>query len=274
MPLVRQNKKAVIRNSEDVSAWVWLGVRKLTENSSFASMRERKLVLEVCSNGLDSALNAQRAGADRIELCDFLEAGGITPLSDVISIVKERIVIPVHVLIRPRPGNFIYSKEEFKKMQKEIETSLKLKVEGIVVGILNHEGDTDIARCAELVKMVKPLSLTFHRAFDKVKNPIIALEEIIELGFDHILTSGQNENCLEGSDQISQLIKQADGRISIMPGAGITEENIGEIVKRTGANEFHFSAKVKLQNGNYISDLNRIRKIKEIAERTFYQTNA
>ena len=235
---------------------------------------KRKLILEVCANGLDSSLNAQRAGVDRIELCDFLEAGGITPHSDVVSVVKERIVIPVYVLIRPRPGNFIYSKEEFRKMQKEIDMCLKLKVEGIVLGILNSEGNVDIDRCAELVNIVKPLPLTFHRAFDKVKNPLVALEEIIELGFGRILTSGQKAYCLEGSEMISQLIAQANGRISIMAGAGITEDNIAEVVKRSNANEFHFSAKVKPPNENYISDLNRIRKIKEIAEQTFYHTNA
>jgi len=231
----------------------------------------RKLLIEVCANGLDSAFNAQRGGADRIELCDFLEAGGISPTTDIVSVVKERIVIPVHVLIRPRPGNFVFSKEEFKRMQKEIEICTKLNVEGFIIGLLTSEGNVDTMRCAQLAQLVKPLPITFHRAFDKVKDPFIALEQIIELGFRRVLTSGQKENCLEGSEMISQLVKQANGRISIMAGGGITEENIAEVVKRTTTNEFHFSAKVKLEDGRFVSDLNRIRKMKELAEQTFYK---
>lgn len=232
--------------------------------------QKRKLVIEVCANGLDSARNAQRAGANRIELCDFLEAGGITPTSDMISVVKERMVLPIHVLIRPRPGNFIYSVSEFKKMRHDVMLCREFGLAGVVLGLLDEEDQVNVQRCRELVKLAQPMSVTFHRAFDKVKDPMKAMEQLIDLGFQRILTSGQKENALEGSALIAALIHRANGQISIMPGGGITEENISEIVAATGAHEFHFSAKVKTEDGQLVSDENRIRNIKEIAEKTFY----
>ena len=225
----------------------------------------KKLSLEVCANGIQSALNAQLAGADRIELCENLEQDGTTPTYGTVAQVNFTTNMPCHVLIRPRPGDFVYSKEEFDAMCLDVNLYTQVpRVRGFVFGILNEDGTIDKQRCAQLLHLVKPLSATFHRAFDVLKNPFDAMEEIIDLGFDRILTSGQKSNCLDGADTIAQLVKQAAGRITIMAGGGITEENIAEIVKRTNTNEFHFSAKMKTEK-SLVSDAEHIKKIREKA---------
>lgn len=231
----------------------------------------KKILLEVCANGIESALIAQQTGVNRIELCEHLEVGGLTPGYKIIEQAMSLLRFPVHVLVRPQAENFFYSTEEFEIMKRDVKFCKSQKVQGIVFGILKEDGTIDLKRCEELLEMTKPLFATFHRAFDVVKNPLESLEEIIALGFDRILTSGQKSTCLEGSEMIAQLVKQARGRISILAGGGITEDNIAEVVKRTRTNEFHFSAKVKSPDENFVSDLNLIRKIKEIAEKTFYE---
>ena len=233
-------------------------------------MANFKLQLEVCANGIESAIAAQEAGVARIELCEHLEVGGVTPDLMILPQATEKIHLPIHVLIRPRAGNFFYSKDEFNRMKTTVMLCKSLMIGGVVFGVINEDNAIDTIRCGQLTELARPMSITFHRAFDEVRNPFQALEEIISLGFDRILTSGQKSNCLEGSELISQLVEQAAGRISIMAGAGITEENIAEVVKRTYANEFHFTAKKKLADGSFVSDLNRILKIKEIAEKTYY----
>jgi copper homeostasis protein len=233
-------------------------------------VNKERLIIEVCANGISSALNAQRGGADRIELCDFIEAGGITPTFDVISVVKEKLVIPVHVLIRPRPGNFRYRYSEFRTMHNEIAACREFGVDGVVFGILNEQNEVEIARCRALVKAAGNMSVTFHRAFDKVRNPFAALRQIIDLGFDRILTSGQKDNCLQGCELIAQLSEEAKAQIIMMPGGGIHEDNIEAIVQQSRAHEFHFSAKMKQADGTFVSDEQRIRKIKTLAVTTFY----
>jgi copper homeostasis protein len=228
-----------------------------------------RLELEVCANRIDSALAAGEAGADRIELCEHLELDGLTPGHKVIEKTRRQLHIPIHVLIRPRAGDFIYSKKEFEVMKEDVWFCKAYGAHGVVFGNLKEDRTIDLERCAEMLMKAKPFPCTFHRAFDMVKDPFLALEQLIALGFDRILTSGQQPNCLEGSEMIAKLVKQAAGRISIMAGGGITEENIAEVVKRTHTNAFHFSAKKKLADGCFVSDLNRIRKIKEIAEKTF-----
>jgi copper homeostasis protein len=245
-------------------------MRKLAENYSFAAVPDRNLVLEVCANGYDSALNAQRAGADRIELCDFLEAGGITPSPDVVSIIKDRLAIPVFVLIRPRPGNFVYTPAEIRKMKNEIAVCRQLGADGFVFGLLNHDGTVDTDRCAALVDETKGAPLTFHRAFDRVKEPFEAMEQIVKLGFQRILTSGLKDDCLDGADLISQLVAESAGRLTLLAGGGINESNFSDIIRRSHTSEFHFSAKTKKEDGSLVSDPSRIRALKEIAEKTFY----
>jgi copper homeostasis protein len=233
-------------------------------------MTNFKLVFEVCANGIESAQAAQQAGVDRIELCENLEVDGLTTHHKIIDQTRMKIRVPMHVLIRPRAGDFVYSKEEFEVMKKDVWFCKAYGAHGLVFGILNEDGTVDLELCAEMLAKAKPFSCTFHRAFDVVKDPFLALEQLIAMGFDRVLTSGQQENCLDGAEMISQLVKQAAGRISIMAGGGISEENIAEVVKQTHTNEFHFSAKKKLADGSFVSDSNLIRKIKEIAEKTFY----
>ncbi len=232
-------------------------------------MTKSRLVVEVCANGIQSAMNAELAGADRIELCENLEVDGLTPAYATIEHACSGLQIPVHVLIRPRSSDFVYSEKEFEQMRNDIAICKGYGVAGVVFGILKKDGSVDEERCAALIQEARPFFCTFHRAFDVVKNPFDALEQLIKLGFDRVLTSGQKPTCLEGSEMISELVKKSRGRISIMAGGGITEENIAQVVKGTHTDEFHFSAKVKLPDGSFVSDVNRVRKIKEIAENAF-----
>lgn len=235
-------------------------------------MYHKKLIFEVCANGLQSALNAQMGGASRIELCENLEAGGLTPAKEIIRDALRLLQIPVHVLIRPRAGDFCYTEEEFSMMKESVGTCKRLQAHGVVFGILNRNLSIDESRCAELIALSRPLTLTFHRAFDVVKEPFHALEKLWQLGFDRVLTSGQQENALKGADLIRQLVDNAAGRISILAGGGVTEENITTLVKTTGTHEFHFSAKRLHTDGGYVSDLTRIRDIINLANAAAVQS--
>ncbi|MEO6166677.1 MAG: copper homeostasis protein CutC [Chitinophagales bacterium] len=233
-------------------------------------MFRKKILFEVCANSIQSALNAQLAQADRIELCENLEVGGTTPNIALIRQTKQQLHIPIHILIRPRAGNFFYSEEEFTTMIQQIESCKYLNVDGIIMGLLNDDLTLDKIRCAELIQLARPLSVTFHRAFDIVSDPFQTLEELINLGADRILTSGQKEDILEGSELINQLVKHAGDNLSILAGGGITEANIVELAEKCGAHEFHFSAKVQSADGSYVSDPDRIRKIRNLANSSFH----
>jgi copper homeostasis protein len=198
-------------------------------------------LLEVCAGSLTSALNAQTGGAHRIELCDNLNEGGTTPSPGVMIQAVKLLKIPVFVLIRPRPGDFLYSEEEFEAMKEDILFCKGHGVKGVVVGILRADGSVDMERMMELVTLARPMQVTFHRAFDSASDPFGALEEIINLGIERILTSGQAETAVEGTGLLSELIKKADNRIIIMPGSGITEQNVSDLIKATGAREVHAS---------------------------------
>lgn len=204
-----------------------------------------KILLEVCANSVQSAIAAQKGGAHRIELCDNLHEGGTTPSYGQIQSTLKYLQIPVHVLIRPRPGDFLYSDYEFEVMKYDIEACAQLGCRAIVTGILNADGTVDKARCAELVQLAKNAGLkaTFHRAFDVCADMFQALDDIIELGFDCILTSGGKTTAIEGASKIAQLIQRAAGRVCIMPGGGIGEYNAADIVNYTGATEIHSSAR-------------------------------
>ncbi len=197
--------------------------------------------VEICANSYKSAFNALIAGADRIELCSELAVGGITPSYGLIQKVKKELDIAVNVLIRPRSGDFTFSDDEFDVMKRDIQFCKDLGCSGIVSGILTKDAKIDIARTKELVALAKPLSFTFHRAFDWVINPVEAVHELIEMGVDRILTSGQASSAVHGLELLSNLKKASSDKIIIMPGGGISEKNI-EQFKKEKFKEIHFSA--------------------------------
>jgi copper homeostasis protein len=200
-------------------------------------------VLEIAANSLASALAAQEGGASRVELCTALELGGLTPSPGQIARVREKLSIPVYVLVRPRAGDFAYADEEHATMLADIAHCAAAGCDGVVVGALTEDGDVDVVRCRELVSAAGGLDLTFHRAIDVCRDPAAALEAIIGLGFTRVLSSGGAAGAMEGSANLRRLIEQAAGRIEIMPGAGIHAGNIAALTAATGAREFHASAK-------------------------------
>ena len=198
---------------------------------------------EVAVDSLESAWIAQECGADRIELCADLGIGGITPSPGMIALALERLHIPVHIIIRPRRGDFLYTDAEYEIMLRDIEAVKSAGAQGVVFGVLLPDGGIDMARTGELVARARPLSVTFHRAFDMCREPLAALEQLIALGVDRLLSSGQAQSAEAGKALLAELVGRAKGRISIMPGAGLKASNIGRIAAETGAREFHFSAR-------------------------------
>lgn len=200
------------------------------------------MIVEIVCYNMESAMRAQEGGADRIELCDNPGEGGTTPSHGVIEVVRQNVNIDLFVMLRPRGGDFCYSSYEFHAMKRDLMYCQKASVDGVVLGILNPDGTLDKKRCRELIASAKPLKVTCHRAFDMTRDPFEALEDCIEVGFDRILTSGHQAQALMGVDLLRQLIEKANGRIAIMPGSGVNENTVKEIVTRTGAQEIHFSA--------------------------------
>jgi copper homeostasis protein len=200
------------------------------------------MTVEIVVYNIESARKAQEGGADRIELCDNPGEGGTTPSFGTIESVRQHVSLDIFVMIRPRGGDFHYDSYEFHSMKRDISTCQKLSVDGVVFGIVNADGTIDKKRCKELIDKARPLKVTCHRAFDMTKDPFQALEDCIEAGFDRILTSGRHIHAVQGVDLIKELIKRADGRIAIMPGSGVNENTVEEIVSKTGAKEIHFSA--------------------------------
>ena len=200
------------------------------------------MIIEVVVYNIMSALKAQEGGADRIELCDSPGDGGTTPSLGTVEVVRKNVSLDLYVMIRPRGGDFCYSSYEFHAMKRDISHCQKLSVDGVVFGILNPDGTIDKKRCGELIKKVRPLKVTCHRAFDMTRDPFEALEDCIEVGFDRILTSGQQAQAIKGVSLIAGLNKKANGRIVIMPGAGVNEETVQSIVSTTAVREIHCSA--------------------------------
>jgi copper homeostasis protein len=200
------------------------------------------MTVEIVVYNIESALKAQEGGADRIELCENPGEGGTTPSYGTIEIVRQNLSIDVFVMIRPRGGDFHYSNYEFHAMKRDISQCQRLSVDGVVFGIVTPDGRIDKKRCKELIDKAKPLKVTCHRAFDMTRDPFEALEDCIEVGFDRILTAGQQAQAVKGADLIGELIKKANGRIAIMPGSGVNENTVEEIVSKSGASEIHFSA--------------------------------
>ncbi|MCL6267276.1 copper homeostasis protein CutC [Flagellimonas myxillae] len=197
------------------------------------------MLVEVCANSLESALNAQQAGADRIELCSELGVGGVTPSFGLIKLVKEHLHIPVHVLIRPRSGHFTYSKSEFETIKKDIEACKELGVEGIVAGVLDSNCQLDKHRTKELVELSAPLKFVFHRAFDWVPNPMETLDLLETLGVDCVLTSGQQTSAEAGLGLLNEL-NGSSKKIAIMAGGGVNPDNALKF-RKAGLTAIHLS---------------------------------
>jgi copper homeostasis protein len=242
--------------------------------------------IEIVVYNIESALKAAQGGADRIELCENQGEGGTTPSYGTIEIVRQNVSIDVFVMIRPRGGDFFYSNYEFHAMKRDIQQCQRLSVDGIVFGILNPDGTIDKKRCSDLIAKARPLKVTCHRAFDMTRDPFEALEDCIEVGFDRILTAGQQAQALKGTALLGELIKKAGKRISIMPGSGVNEDTVQEIVRKSGAKEIHFSATGFRESGMQfrnqqiagmgseegsefrlrIADPERIKKMRQLAE--------
>jgi copper homeostasis protein len=202
----------------------------------------KSIKIEVCAFSFESCLAAEKGGANRIELCGSMYEGGTTPSAGLIQLVKQRINVEIHAMIRPRGGDFCYSEDETSVMQADILMAKELGCEGIVLGILQPNGQVNIAKTKALVDLAKPMQVTFHRAIDMTSDYSKALEDIIETGCDRILTSGQKNTAIEGIKAIENLVKQAGGRIQIMAGSGVNANN-AQMIIYAGVNALHLTGK-------------------------------
>jgi len=212
--------------------------------------------LEIIGFNIESCIAAQEAGARRIELCDNPTVGGTTPSYGFIKSAREKLSIDLYVMIRPRGGDFLYSDAEFEIMMQDIDMCKNLGCDGVVLGILAPGGNVDKKRCRQLIEYAYPLGVTFHRAFDRAKDPLQSMEDVIEIGCERILTSGLRLKAIDGIALLKKLIQQADDRIIIMPGSGVNADNIMQIAESTGAVEFHSSASIFLNSEmKYVNEL-------------------
>ena len=207
-----------------------------------------KYLIEIATSDFLTTKSAVEGGTDRVELCTNLAEGGTTPSYAHIKKCRETFDIALFPIIRPRGGDFLYTKDEFEIMKNDIKLCKELGCEGIVIGLLNMDGTIDMTRTSELIELAYPLEVTFHRAFDRCKDPFAALEELIEIGCQRILTSGQKPTVSEGVDLIAELNKKADDRIIILPGSGVRKDNIKMLAEKTGCIEFHSSLRGKTKS--------------------------
>ena len=196
-------------------------------------------IIEICLESVESVIAAEKGGADRVELCSDLFEGGLTPTIGTVKTALRKSNIKINAMIRPRGGDFCYSDEEFEVMKEDIKAFKETGINGIVFGILTPEGDVDVKRSKELIELARPLSVTFHRAFDMTRDPYKSLEDLIKLGFDRVLTSGQEATVPEGADLLEELVQIAGDRIIVMPGCGITERNFPKLRDKIKAKEYH-----------------------------------
>ena len=209
-------------------------------------MASNPYILEICCFNLQSCVVAAAAGADRIELCMDPGDGGTTPSYGLIRSAREKCDIRLYPIIRPRGGDFLYDDDDYAQMLMDIRLCKDLGCDGVVIGGLSPDGSIDKDRCARLVEAAGSMGVTFHRAFDRASDPMRALEDIIGIGCERILTSGQYPAALEGASLIRELVGLAGDRIVIMPGGGVRAESIVDLVKKTGASEFHTAARVTI----------------------------
>lgn len=205
-------------------------------------------ILECCVDSVESAINAANGGASRLELCSNLIIGGTSPDLAMIREIRKHTDIRIHALIRPRFGDFCYSKHEMEIMKSQIRLLKEASVEGVVIGVLDEDGNLNLSAMKELIAEAEGMSITLHRAFDMCRDPFQTLDEAIQLGIDTILTSGQKQSAWEGRELLAELIERADGRIDIMAGAGIGASVIEQLLPVTGGTSYHMSGKVTLDS--------------------------
>jgi len=211
-------------------------------------MDDKKYIIEIATSDFVTTKAAVEGGADRIELCANLAEGGTTPSYGHIRQCREAFDVLIYPIIRPRGGDFLFTDEEFSIMLHDVQLCKQLNCDGVVVGALNTDGSIDIKRTAQLVEAAYPLGVTFHRAFDRCSNPFEAMELLIRIGCERILTSGQKPTAPDAVEMIDQLNREADDRIIIMPGSGVRKENIKMIAEKTGCTEFHSSLRGKIKS--------------------------
>ncbi len=199
------------------------------------------MIYEICIDSVDSAIAAQCEGADRVELCANLSAGGTTPSYGMIKSVRESIDIVLFVMIRPREGNFIYSDFEFDCMKSDIEAAKELGADGVVFGLLQKDNSVNIERTLKLLQLARPMEVTFHRAFDHCVDPKLAFHRLKEIGVDRILTSGQKATAIDGCELIKELLLHNENKIKILAGSGINSSNVKQLINKTGVSEVHFT---------------------------------
>jgi copper homeostasis protein len=224
------------------------GQRLFDRCGAFGERGAIGMKLEICVDSVESAIAAERGGAQRVELCtDFLE-GGITPSAGLIALVRKSIAIGVFVMIRPRGGDFCYSNVEFEVMQEEIRQARQLGVDGIVLGMLDEQGGVDVPRTRRLVELAAPLPVTFHRAIDMTPDPSLALIDVMATGASRVLTSGGAPNAKLGISEIARMVEATKGRIAVVAASGVTADTIAGVAERTGAREFHSSARTEFNS--------------------------
>ena len=206
------------------------------------------MLLEACVNSAISAVEAMKGGADRVELCENMAEGGCTPSAGTVRYAVRHLRIPVFVMIRPRGADFLYNDAEFEIMKEDVAVAKASGAAGVVFGILTEDGRIDSGRMKELVRLARPMGITCHRAFDMTRDPLEALDTLIGLGIDRVLTSGQTDSALTGAPLIRDLIRHASGRIIIMPGHGIKEHNLEKVIRATGATEYHLYLPKKVRS--------------------------
>jgi len=211
----------------------------------------KKYLLEISVATVEAALAAERGGADRIELCADLSAGGVTPSAELMGAVRERLQVSIFVMIRPRGGDFVYSDTEFAAMKNAITSAKKHRMDGVVLGILQRDRRVDVERTRDLVELARPLPTTFHRAFDESPHLPQALENVIQTGARRILTSGSANSAFGGASMLADLVAAAGDRIAIIPGAAINASNIASVAKMTGAREFHSGLSTAIPYGSH-----------------------
>lgn len=230
-------------------------------------------ILEICADSAESAIAAEKGGATRLELCQNLIIGGTTPGPKLFEIVRHAVEIPVHVLIRPRFGDFCYSDYEMEQIKEEIKMFRELGADGVVIGVLSPDGSIDRERMERLLEERGEMSVTLHRAFDVCRDPLKSLQMAKDLGIQTILTSGQKDSCMEGADLLRELQKESQGGIQIQAGGGVTPENLETLFCQTGIRAWHMSAKTGIESRMKYRNPDVHMGIADISEYILFQTS-